>query len=149
MDEHNPLILVVEDDAAHYELVKICLKQGDIKARLFQVNNGEDAVAYLKKQGRYSKDSMTVNKPTFVLLDLHIPKLNGFEVLEIIKADEKISNIPVVIFTTSASEIDMKKAYENHANSFVVKPTDFGDFKKVLLDMASYWLSCNTIVSVD
>ena len=120
MDEHNPLILVVEDDAAHYELVKICLKQGDIKARLFQVNNGEDAVAYLKKQGRYSKDSMTVNKPTFVLLDLHIPKLNGFEVLEIIKADEKISNIPVVIFTTSDSEIDMKKAYENHANSFLV-----------------------------
>jgi CheY-like chemotaxis protein len=77
------------------------------------------------------------------LLDLRLPKVDGLEVLRVIKSDPKLTTIPVVILTTSAAETDMVKAYEHHANSFLVKPVDFTQFSKLMDTLGYYWLAWN------
>ena len=81
--------------------------------------------------------------PNLVLLDLRLPKVDGLEVLRIIKSDHMLSKIPVVILTTSAAESDMVKAYEHHANSFLVKPVDFTQFSKLMDTFGYYWVAWN------
>jgi CheY-like chemotaxis protein len=81
--------------------------------------------------------------PNLILLDLRLPKVDGLEVLRVIKSDPKLTTIPVVILTTSAAETDMVKAYEHHANSFLVKPVDFTQFSKLMDILGYYWVAWN------
>ena len=127
--------LLVEDDDNHAHLVTRSLKKARVQNQVFRVRDGAAALAFLKRQGEY------VGKPhpDVILLDLKLPKLSGHEVLASIKQDDELKMIPVVVMTTSDAESDRAKAYEYHANSYVVKPVDFERFRQLVADLCLYW----------
>jgi CheY-like chemotaxis protein len=136
------VILFVEDDPAHVEIVQRNFDTCRVANRLIHVADGQAALDYLNHQGEYS-DPATSPRPSTILLDLRLPKVDGLEVLKRIKADPKLKAIPVVILTTSKAEIDMVKAYEYHANSYLVKPMDFTQFTQLMETFGYYWLAWN------
>ena len=137
-------ILLVEDNIPHAELVKRSLEAHQIANRIYHVADGEAALDYLFRQGVYA-DPVTSPRPNMVLLDLRLPKLSGLEVLREIRAssDSDLHTVPVVVLTTSAAEQDVTKAYEQRANSYLVKPVDFAQFMQLMQDLGFYWLGWN------
>jgi CheY-like chemotaxis protein len=136
------VILLVEDDEAHVMLIIRSLRDAKVENEIYCVTDGEEALDYLFRRGDYA----TVTKsprPDLILLDLRLPKLDGLEVLKQIKDSDKLKDIPVVILTTSENEIDMVKAYECHANSYLVKPVDFNKFNEMIQEIGFYWLIWN------
>lgn len=136
------VVLLVEDDPAHAEIVKRNFETGRIANRLMHVADGQLALDYLKRVNEF-KDPAVSPRPGLILLDLRLPKVDGIEVLRRIKADQDLSHIPVVILTTSDAETDKVKAYDCHANSYLVKPVDFDEFVKLISVMGGYWLAWN------
>ncbi len=128
MPEQSPSqpieILLVEDDPGDVLMTQEAFKDYKIANRLTVVSNGEDAIAYMRKQGRFAG----VVTPDLVLLDLNLPRRDGREVLLDIKGDPDLRRIPVVILTTSEAEEDVIAAYDLHANAYVRKPVDFDQF---------------------
>ena len=128
MSESQPFqpidVLLVEDDPGDVLMTQEAFKDYKIANRLSVVTNGEDAIAYLRKQGRFS-DAPT---PDLVLLDLNLPRRDGREVLRDVKSDSELRRIPVVVLTTSDAEEDVLASYELHANAYVRKPVDFDQF---------------------
>ena len=117
-------ILLVEDDPGDVLMTREAFSDYKIANRLTVLSNGEDAIAYLRKEGRFA-DATT---PDLVLLDLNLPRRDGREVLLDIKGDPHLRRIPVVVLTTSEAEEDVIAAYELHANAYVRKPVDFEQF---------------------
>jgi CheY-like chemotaxis protein len=136
------VILFVEDDPAHAEIVRRNFETSRVANRLIHVTDGQAALDYLNRQGEFS-DPATSPRPGIVLLDLRLPKVDGLEVLRSIKSDPKLASIPVVILTTSKAEIDKVKAYVLHANSYLVKPVDFTQFCQLMETFGYYWLAWN------
>ena len=97
--------------------------------------DGDVALGYLRQEYEFKN----AQRPDFILLDLNMPKKNGFEVLEEVKSDANLRAIPVIVFTTSAHECDVAKAYENGASGFVTKPSDFDELQSALEDLGRYW----------
>jgi len=135
------LILLVEDDPAHAELIMCGFEDARVSNRIVHVADGEAALDYLFRRGNYA-DPATNPRPDLVLLDLHLPKVDGLEVLKEIKASG-LNALPVIMLTSSAAEPDMDKAYAYHANSFLVKPPDFNDLKRLLDELIFYWMCVN------
>jgi len=135
-------ILLVEDEPAHAEIVRRNLKASRIANKLFWVKDGQAALEFLRHEGVYS-DPSTAPVPGLILLDLRLPKVDGLEVLGIVKTDPALSVIPVVIMTTSSAESDVARAYQAHANSYVVKPLDLPQFTALLDALGMYWLVWN------
>lgn len=135
-------ILLVEDNPDHAELVMRNMEDFQVANRIIHVEDGEEALDYLYKRGKYS-DREKFPVPHLVLLDLRLPKIDGLEVLKEIKSDVGLRAVPVVILTTSDAERDMAKAYEYHANSYVTKPVNFLEFSRLLKDLGFYWLAWN------
>ena len=138
------VILLVEDDAAHAEIVRRNLKGGRIANRLEHVTDGQAALDYLYRRNGFS-DPDKSPRPGIILLDLRMPKMDGLEVLKIIKSDPELLRIPVVILTTSSTETDMARAYDSHANSYLVKPVEFEHFVKLMETLGYYWLAWNQL----
>jgi DNA-binding response OmpR family regulator len=136
------VILLVEDDPAHAEIVQRCLKDYLVGNRMMHVEDGQQALDYLYRREEFS-DLEKFPRPHLILLDLRLPKVDGLEVLEIIKGDSSLCQIPVVILTTSGAEADMVKAYKNHANSYLVKPVDFTKFMAQMKALGYFWLIWN------
>ncbi len=136
------LILLVEDDPAHAEIVRRNLEDARVANRLVQVSDGQQALDYLFHQGEYT-DAEQFPRPGMVLLDLRLPKVDGLEVLRLAKADPSLSQIPIVVLTTSAAESDMARAYECQANSYLVKPVDLTNFTAMMEAFGFYWLAWN------
>ena len=134
MEGAAPLVLYAEDNPDHAELVMRALARTSSPPRVVHLADGEAALSYLEGGAE---------RPRLVLLDLRLPKLDGLEVLAKIKESTTLSEIPVVILTTSNSMRDVERAYERHANSYVVKPTDFATLSALLKDLAMYWLKWN------
>jgi|ERR1051326_8049314 CheY-like chemotaxis protein len=130
-------ILLVEDNPGDIRLTKEVLKEGKIRNDLNVVMDGEDAVFYLFKKGKFT-DAV---RPDIILLDLNLPKKDGREVLAEIKADEELKTIPVIVLTTSAAEQDVLNMYEHHANCYIMKPVDFEQFIKVIRSIENFWLN--------
>lgn len=135
-------ILLVEDDPAHAEIVRRNFEKSRIANNLIHVPDGQEALDYLFSSGSY-RDSPQTLRPGLILLDLRLPKVDGLEVLRTIKADAELSQIPVVILTTSAAESDIARAYDSHANSYLVKPVDFSQFVELMEVLGYYWLVWN------
>jgi CheY-like chemotaxis protein len=142
MNGEPVVILVVEDDPAHVEIIRRNFGASCLANRLLSVEDGQAALDYLNRQGEYN-NADKFPMPNLILLDLRLPKVDGLEVLRIIKSDPKLTTIPVVILTTSAAEADMVKAYEHHVNSFLVKPVDFTQFSKLMETFGYYWVAWN------
>jgi len=136
------IILFVEDNPDHAELVMRSFEDHRVANQIHHLSDGESALNYLLHRGEY-KDPATSPRPHLVLLDLRLPKIDGLEVLREIRSHEDLERLPVVILTTSYTEIDVSKAYQHHANSYLVKPLDFEKFTRLMQDLGFYWLSWN------
>lgn len=128
-------ILLVEDSRGDANLVMEVLKESKIRNHVSHVEDGEQAMDFLKQRGKYPN----VKRPQLILLDLNMPKKDGREVLAEIKADEELKSIPVVVMTTSKSEEDIFKSYSLHANCFVQKPLDFDQFVRIVHNIEEFW----------
>jgi CheY-like chemotaxis protein len=131
--------LLVEDDDSHAELVELALADNRIVNDFRRVSDGQAALAYLRGEAPYGEHP----RPDVILLDLKLPKIDGLDVLRQVKNDPLLRTIPVVILTTSAAEVDRARAYEHHANSYVVKPIDFDQFHRMVKDLQLYWTAWN------
>ena len=129
-------ILLVEDSLGDVRLIQEALQEAKLHNRMTVVGDGEEAMACLRKQGRYARAAT----PGLVLLDLNLPKKNGFEVLQEIKEDEILKRIPVVILTTSQAEQDIVKSYDLYANAYITKPVDLDQFLAVVKAVEGFWL---------
>jgi len=131
--------LLVEDDDDHADLVLSSLQDARVLNTFSRVATGMDALAYVRAEGVYA----TATRPDVILLDLKLPMIDGHEVLATIKADPKLCGIPVVVLTTSAAEVDVVRAYQLNANSYLCKPVDFEKFQAMISDLKLYWCVWN------
>jgi chemotaxis family two-component system response regulator Rcp1 len=136
-------ILLVEDSPGDVRLTREALREGKIRNNLSVVPDGVEAMAFLRREGRYAG----APRPDVILLDLNLPRKDGREVLVEIKADDRLRRIPVVILTTSADERDVLRAYELHANCYITKPVDFEQFITVIRAIENFWLTVVTLPS--
>jgi chemotaxis family two-component system response regulator Rcp1 len=130
-------ILLVEDNPGDARLTQEALKEGKIRNNLHHVADGVDALAFLRRQGRWSPAPI----PDIVLLDLNLPRKDGREVLAEMKADSVLKSIPVVVLTTSEAEQDVLASYELHANCYITKPVDLDKFISIVRAIESFWLA--------
>ncbi len=128
-------ILLVEDNEGDILLTLEAFKELKVKNSVTVVKDGEEAIEFLKKQDQHADNTM----PHLILLDINMPKLNGIEVLDFIKKNQKLKKIPVVMLTTSSSESDISDCYEKSANCFITKPLDFGKFLNVVEAIEKFW----------
>ena len=129
-------ILLVEDDSGDVLLLKEAFKACRERHHFSVVEDGEQALAFLRRQGRYT-DAPT---PDLVLLDLNMPRKDGREVIGEIKQADDLRRIPVVVLTTSDSEVDVRTAYQLHANCYIVKPMGLEDYVEIAKRIENFWL---------
>lgn len=134
-------ILLVEDSPTDLLLAKEALEYSKVVNNLHTAPDGVEAMAFLRREGPY-KDAPS---PGLILLDLNLPKKDGREVLAEIKCDENLKRIPVVVLSTSKSEIDILKAYGLYANCYIVKPVDFEKFAEVVRSIENFWFTVVTL----
>lgn len=137
-NERAAVILLAEDDKGDQELTKRALLQGKIKNDLYIVENGEEALDYLFRRGKYS-DPETSPWPDLFLLDLNMPKKDGRQVLEELKQHERFDALATVVLTTSKQEEDILRTYKLGIKSYIAKPVDFSQFTEVILALQNYW----------
>jgi two-component system response regulator len=142
----NKTILLVEDNIYDVDLTLHALKKNKISNEVTVVNDGAEALDYLFGTGKFSGRNLS-NMPTFVLLDLKLPKVSGLEVLKSIRENELTKFIPVVILTSSKEEQDILNGYSLGVNSYVRKPVDFKQFAEALSNLGLYWLLLNEVPS--
>jgi two-component system, chemotaxis family, response regulator Rcp1 len=130
-------ILLVEDNPGDVRLTKEALKEGKVRNNLQVAEDGEEALEFLRRQGRHAQ----ATRPDLILLDLNLPKKSGREVLEEIKADPELKRIPVVVLTVSKAEQDVLKSYNLHANCYITKPVDLDQFIDVVQSIEDFWLT--------
>lgn len=130
-------ILLVEDNPGDIRLTQEVLNEGKVHNSLSIVENGVQAISFLRKENEY----LDAPTPDLILLDLNLPKKDGREVLLDIKNDPELKKIPVVVLTTSQSEEDILKVYDLNANCYISKPVDFGEFIDVVKSIEDFWLS--------
>ncbi|HRH43736.1 MAG TPA: response regulator [Pyrinomonadaceae bacterium] len=135
-------ILLVEDNPNDAELTMRVLKKNHLANQVMHAKDGEEALEFIFAEGHFS-DRNIENKPKVILLDLKLPKVNGIEVLERVKRDERTKKIPIVILTSSREDSDLQKCYSIGVNSYIVKPVDFDSFVKAVTDLGLYWLLLN------
>ena len=135
-------VLLVEDNASDAELTIDALKHNNLANKLLHVKDGAAALDFIFGEGEYAgreiEDSLKV-----ILLDLKLPRINGIQVLQRIRADERTKRIPVVVLTSSKEDPDIRKCYDLGVNSYVVKPVEFDEFQKAISDVGLYWLIVN------
>lgn len=138
METHAPLfeILLVEDNPGDVRLTEEAFREGRIAHRLSVVSDGEEALSFLRKKGKYAD----APRPDLILLDLSLPKRDGREVLRDLKNDPELRNIPVVILTTSDGEQDIRRAYKFYANSYMIKPVQMDEFLRKIRCLEIFWL---------
>jgi len=134
-------ILLVEDNPGDVRLTKEALADGKVINNLSVVFDGQEAMDFLHKKGKYAK----AIRPDLIFLDLNLPKKDGREVLQEVKSDPKLKKIPIVVLTTSQAELDIMTSYEQHANCYITKPVDFGQFIKVVKSVENFWFSIVTL----
>ncbi len=129
-------ILLVEDNPGDVRLTVEALKDGKVHNHLSVVNDGEQALAFLRREGKFAD----APRPDLILLDLNLPRKDGRQVLTELKADDDFRRIPVVILTTSDAEEDILKAYNLNANCYITKPVDLDQFMRVVKAIENFWL---------
>jgi CheY-like chemotaxis protein len=142
--KHNIMpaeILLVEDSPSDVLMTREALHMAKVLNNLHVTEDGVEAMAYLRQEGKYA-DAV---RPHLILLDLNLPKKSGHEVLKEIKSDPVLKVIPVVVLTTSKAEVDVLHAYGLHANCYITKPVDFGNFATVVRTIENFWFAVVTL----
>ena len=130
-------ILLVEDNPGDVDLTREALERAKVANRLHVLDDGAEAIEFVFRRGRYAD----APRPDIILLDLNLPKKDGRQVLAEIKADRELAEIPVVVLTTSQADEDILRAYQLHANCYITKPVDFGQFLRVVESIEEFWLT--------
>ena len=138
LEQQSITLLVADDDADDRQLVKEALEEIFLAGNLRFVEDGEELMNYLRGKGKYD-EPVSCPRPALIFLDLHMPKKNGYEALKEIKSDPDLRQIPVVILTTSKSQKDIYQSYDLGANSFISKPSMFGELVVVMRCLGRYW----------
>jgi len=141
VDNSTVHILLAEDDEIDVKFIKRAFARVWREQCIHVVSNGEEALAFLYRQGKYGD----APRPDLILLDLNMPRKNGFEVLEEIKQSKELMHIPVVVLTTSKDEESVKQSYALHANSYITKPTTFEELQRVVQMVVDYWMGTSRI----
>ncbi|HYF43849.1 MAG TPA: response regulator [Ramlibacter sp.] len=129
-------ILLVEDNPDHAFLTRESFELERLRVDLHHVDDGEKCMAFLRREPPYQQAPQV----DLILLDLHMPRMDGFEVMDAITRDDKLRHLPVIILTTSYERADVERMYKLRCNSFITKPVDFGGFSKAVRELAGYWL---------
>ncbi len=138
IDSTAPIeLLLVEDDPGDVLMTREALEGSKLVHNLHTVSNGEEALAYLRREHPFEDEC----RPDLVLLDLNLPRLDGHEVLSIVKCDPDLRRIPIVVLTTSEAEEDILRSYDLHANAYVTKPVGFESFMSVIRQVDEFFLS--------
>ena len=133
----NVRILLVEDSPSDVAMTRAALSEGPVANELSVVSDGEEAIAFVRKQGAYTD----ADRPDLILLDLNLPRKDGREVLAELKEDPDLKAIPVIVLTTSTAEGDIDRCYQTHANSYVVKPVGIDAFLDAVRGIEDFWLA--------
>lgn len=144
MSHDKTVVLLVEDNVRDEELAILALEDSHIANEIVVARDGAEALDYLFGMGEYAGRD-TTDQPQVVLLDLKLPKVDGLEVLERLRADERTRMVPVVMMTSSDEERDLVRSYALHANSYVRKPVDFQQFQEAVRQLGLYWLVLNRV----
>jgi len=138
-------ILLVEDILDDVIMTKRALKKGKVSNNVNVVSNGVEALSYLRREESYAD----APRPDLILLDLNMPKKDGREVLAEIKSDDQLKQIPVIVLTTSQAEQDILDAYSLHANCYIAKPVDLGEFMKIIDSLENFWFNIATTPPIE
>jgi CheY-like chemotaxis protein len=133
------VILMADDDDDDYLLTQKALKESKLLNKLYRVKDGEELIDYLKGRNDYADNKLERERPGVILLDLNMPRKDGREALREIKSDPDLSDIPVVVFTTSKAEEDIYRSYKLGVNSFITKPVTFENLIQVMQTLGKYW----------
>jgi len=142
MTNENIEILIIEDNITDAEMTIRALRKSNLANHVLHLKDGEEGLDYIFCRGKYSERNIE-NCPKVILLDLKMPKVNGIEVLQEIKSDERTKSIPVVVLTSSKEDPDIKTCYKLGVNSYVVKPVVFDSFAKAVSELGLYWMIIN------
>ena len=143
MNYNSVEVLLVEDNMEDAEMTIRELKRNNMANNLFHVKDGEEALEFIFAEGKYADSRDLLYKPKVILLDIQMPKVNGIEVLQKVKADLRTSSTPVVILTSSKEDPDIQRCYKLGANSYLVKPVNFEGFAAAIRHLGFYWLLLN------
>jgi CheY-like chemotaxis protein len=135
-------MLLIEDDIDHAELIIRAAQESPIPSSIRHFSEGRSALDYLFRL-KHVGDQVSGPRPQVILLDVHLPGVDGIDILRTIKASDELKMIPVIMLTTSANERDISRAYCNHANSYLIKPEGYEEFKELFGALCSYWLGKN------
>ncbi|MEP6747355.1 MAG: response regulator [Bacteroidota bacterium] len=138
-------ILLVEDNAGDILLTTEALEEGKLVNRISVVTNGDEAIDFLSKNGKYENAA----SPDLILLDINLPRKNGHEVLKYIKESNELKHIPVIMLTTSSSEKDIVSSYQHSANCYITKPVDIHDFMHAIAKLGDFWINIVTLPKSD
>lgn len=138
-------VLLIEDSVGDAEMTIRALGKINLGKHLVHLEDGSEAIDYIFAQGYYAGREVAII-PKVVIMDLNMPKKNGFDVLQKIKSDERTKNIPVVVLTSSKEDSDVKTCYNIGVNSYIVKPVEYHEFLKTVMDIGQYWLNLNQII---
>lgn len=140
MSSREIVILMAEDDPEDRMLAEEAFEASKLRNELRSVSDGVELMDYLYQRGAYA-DPARSPRPGLILLDLNMPRMDGRQALSLIKEDEDLRAIPVVVLTTSKAEEDILKSYAHYANSFITKPVTFDGLVKVVSELCEYWFS--------
>lgn len=135
-------ILLIEDSLGDAEMATRSLRKNSKVQNLVHLEDGAEAIDFIFARGEYT-DRDPQKTPKLIILDLNMPKINGMDVLEKIRADQRTKRIPVVVFTSSKEDSDVKKCYDLGVNSYIVKPVEFNEFTETVFSLGQYWLGLN------
>ena len=141
MPTNADFVLLADDNSTDAELTTRALEIGGVSKNIVWVQDGEAALQFVFRTGPYA--DRPERNPRLMLLDLHMPKIDGLDVLERIKSDERTRSIPIVVMSSSDQESDLQHSYARYANSYIVKPVDFREFTDQVSALGQYWMKVN------
>jgi two-component system response regulator len=130
-------VLLVEDNDNDAELTRLGFKRAKLAVHLHHVSNGEECLRFLRKEGPHAG----APTPDLILLDLNMPRMDGFEVMQEVDKDERLHHLPIVVLTSSQAEGDVLMSYKLRCRSYLVKPVDFDGFAKLIQSLSDYWFA--------
>ncbi|VAX21055.1 hypothetical protein MNBD_NITROSPINAE02-486 [hydrothermal vent metagenome] len=146
MAKKDVVILLVEDDPAHRLLISKVLEENHVRNSVYETEDGQDGLDYVYGVGKYA-NRQSYPLPDLILLDIKMPRMDGFEVLEKLKSDDTTKHIPIIMLTTSSRDEEVARGYKNGANAYVTKPVDFREFVEKLKNLKIFWVLTTEITS--
>jgi CheY-like chemotaxis protein len=146
--KHNNPLLVAEDSDEDFEVLQLLMQQMHVRNPIYRCTNGDKVLDFLYKKGDY-ENLTTAPRPCVILLDLNLPGTDGRDVLEQLKQDQELKEIPIVVFTTSSDPKDVEFCYQKGANGYLIKPVDSSELEKTVQAFVEYWLEVNVTPSAN